>query len=693
MQKGIRTLFFALVIASSLGAVGSVVESADSEVSLSLLPLRYTFVDGDAEKFRLHHWSKDGYVAGINDFSAHYGFADGTMLSSSGHALIDQNDLGAALLLEKEGLGFFDLNFTEFRKYYDGTGGVHRRFPTLSVNETDKELALDIGKFDLETGLAFEGLPELSFLYEREYKDGAKSRLAWTAVKDDGETRNIGPSWQDLDEIVDTFALRANHDLGGFALSGQQKWELVRIESFREERSLSTTSTASDKKIRRQDQAPEANLMTTTLGAERHFWNDKAFLSSGYHFAHMNNREFESLNEFNASGTATNFSSPKQQLNARADNDYDTHTWVNSLMVTPWMDWSLGTTLKAEVIKRDSNSAYPTDAVPSSSGGSTPNGIIDRTDVSLNNTKATRWGEKFSIRYTGVPRTALYTELEMEQSRVLLREDRQSIDGPDSGDGTSSGEVFSRETITDVRRGAWTLGTQVAPWSMLNLTAHVRHRRNNNDYDDQRETNPTGSSARSAFMDEQNVQTNEFMTRATLRPCRWMRSAFRYQLRDDDYATRAESESFVKTGMLSHIYTFDLTLQPLKELATTASFSRQNAFTTTPARLASSANTPTFNADVNTWLLSTDYTPIANVTLSNALLYSRAENFNDFANSGLPLGADHERVDLTTRLNWSLKEDVSLGAEYAFYHYLANSNAEFGDYDAHEIWLEVSKSF
>ena len=61
-------------------------------------------------------------------------------------------------------------------------------------------------------------------------------------------------------------------------------------------------------------------------------------------------------------------------------------------------------------------------------------------------------------------------ERKLEQIRVLLREDQKSIDGPEAGDGSSSGDVVNRETVGKIFRGVWTLGGQVAPWSFLNAT-------------------------------------------------------------------------------------------------------------------------------------------------------------------------------------------------------------------------------
>ncbi len=661
--------------------------AADPEVSVTLAPARYVHVRGDHDKFQAHHWVPRGYDGGIKDLSVEHTFPDGTVFSTESHALIGNNDFSADFSLKKDGLGFFNLDYSEFRKYYDPTGGVYYRFSAFRSNDTLKDLALDIGTFGLETGFTLEGLPELTFLYEREFKDGAKSRLTWTAVKEDSTTRYIGPAWQDIDELVDTFAVKTDHEVAGFALKGEQRWELVRTETLREEKLLATTGAAADTKIRRQDQAPEASLMTTLLEGERHFLNDKVFFASAYRFAHMDNREFESIVESNEAGTPTNFGAPKQIRDARADNDYDTHTWVGALTGTPWPWLGLGMKLKSEVIKKDSNSSYPAD---NESGG--PDGLINQIDVSLNRTKAVRWGEGFSIRFMGIPRTALYTELELEQGRVLMREDRQSLDGPDSGDGSSSSEIFNRETVTSVRRGAGTLGGRTSPWPFLDLTAHVRHRRNNNDYDDQRES-VAATGALSAFTDMQNIHTDEFVTRATLKPCRWFRSSFRYQFRDDDYDTRFEAQQAVKAGMRSHIYTYDVTLQPRQDLLTTASFSRQDASTTTPAKSATSATTPTFNADVSTWLLSAGYSPKPAVTLNGTFLYSWASNFNDYTATGLPLGADFNRLDLTTGVTWATGEDTSVKAEYALYSYLPNSIAEVGNYHAHVIWLELSAKF
>ncbi|GEM_PF-781753 len=657
------------------------------EFSADAKPLRFVAVDGDAGKFSAHHWVADHYTGGIDDFSAQYTLPKDIEVSMDGHALVDENDLGGNFEIRKKDFGFVALDYSEFRKYYSGLGGVYYPFTSLRVNKLDRELALDIGHLRLETGLTIEDWPRLTLMYEREFKDGTKSRLTWTPVKEGSLARNIGPSWQEINEVVDTFALKAEHDIAGFNLSGDQRWEYVRSETTREEDFLATTGVAADNKIRVQTQNPESNLMTSTFGVERWFKEDKLFTAGAFRYAHMTNQELENILEMNQFRNVVNFTNPKQIRDARADNEYHNYIWTGNLMVIPKSWLSVSTKLKSEIFKRRGSSTYPSDTTPVAAGGAAPDGIINNTEVSENDQKAQHWGEGVSFRFTAIPRTALYTEAELEQVRNWLSEDRDSIGGQSA---PNTGEIFNRETITYVRRGVWTVGAHMAPWRFLNVTTHFRQRRNNNDYDDKHETDPGATTARSAFIDAQNVHTHEFMMRAALRPFFWLQPAFRYQFRGDDYLTRAENQPQVEADMNSHIYTFDLTTQPVRNLMTNISFSRQTARTVTPAVRAVTGTTPAFNANVNTWLLGTEYYLPHEVIFTGSLEYSRADNFNDFTSIGLPLGVDNESVDLDVGFKIPLYKSVSLHPSYRFYYFKANQNAEGGDYNAHVVSMDVS---
>ncbi len=653
------------------------------EASITAEPVQYAFVNGNAGKFRAQHWMKDRYAGGISDFDFEKSdLPYDVSISAEGHGVLDAHDYQGLMSLKKKEFGYLNIDFTEFRKYYPSMGGVYRRFNTLRFNELDKDLYLDIGHFSVETGLTLQDFPEIVFFYEHDFKDGDKSHLTWTAVKEGRVTRNIGPVWQGVNETVDTFAVKANHQIKGVELHGEQKFEIFRASMSRVEKNLSTTGVPADEKIRTQNQDPEADALTTTVGAEKWIWNEKGFMSGAYRFARIDHKEQESIFETNENGSITNFANPKQIRNARAHNLADSHTWVGSFMAVPWTCFNVITRFKSEVAARDSDSYYPGDTAPA-----IPDGIINTNDISNNNSKTSRWGEGISLRFTKIPRTAFYNDLEFEQIRSWLSEDRNSI-GIQSP--ANTGEIFSRETFTHSQRGIWTLGVHAAPFQFIRSTAQVRHRQNNTDYDDKRETLPGATTARSAFVELQNISTNEFTTRTTFRLWRWLQPAFRYQFFDQHYKSRFEDEpTSVTTSLISHVYTFDVMVQPLVNLMTTASFSRQNAATRTPARDASVANTPTFNANVNTWMFDAGYAVRPEAVLTSTVLYSRADNFNDFSDAGLPLGTDNERIECSLGIRYALSKHLWLEPKYAFYQFRANPDVEIGNYNAHVIWINI----
>ena len=145
------------LVATQCGTCWRVVEAAAPEVSLELVPLREVVVNGDVGKFRAQHWMSEGYAGGVKEFSLGYTLPDGTQFSGEGHALIDQHDLGGAFSLKKDTLGFVHVDFSEFRKYFDNGDGVYHALTNLQHIDLDRDLTLDIGTLELETGLTLEG--------------------------------------------------------------------------------------------------------------------------------------------------------------------------------------------------------------------------------------------------------------------------------------------------------------------------------------------------------------------------------------------------------------------------------------------------------------------------------------------------------------------------------------------------------
>lgn len=657
---------------------------AKTEFELVAEPLGERTVTGDEDKFRSHHWMREGYGGGIEDLwieQAGIPGAEDLTVSFNHRAIVRDNDYEVDLDVEKKDQAFVRFYFREFSKYYNDEGGVYHRFTRLDAPELGRDLGLQIGQLSIEAGIAPEVFPALRLKYEKRYKDGDKSRLTWGAAREGSLTRSIVPSFQEIEEDVDVFEIEASKLIKGFDIKAEQHWELEDAHLKREEINLSTTTTAADKKIRVQEQKPEAKVMTTTLAAERWSFEDNLFTGSAYHFTHLTTDELENIFEMSEGRTLTNFTNPKQIFNAVADNDYNGHTWVQSLMYRPWQPVGINVKFKSELIRRHGDSIYPSDTTPV-----IPDRVVDTTEVSSTHHRIGGLGEAVELRYTGIPRTAVYNELEFEQIRNWLSEDRTSIAGQSP---LSANEIFSRETITYIQRAIWTIGTHISPWRILDLTLHYRLHKNMNDYEDQRETQPGASTARSAFIDSLNISMNEIAHRITLKPSSWLRSSFRYQMQLYDYRTGVENEGIVETDMNSHIYSFDISLEPYKKLLFLTSLSRQALWAGTPASSSAATQVPRFNADVTSWFFNTNYFVTDKVTLTQGLEFSTANNFDDFTAIGLPLGVEYHEVGLTAGIKWQIAEHIAIEPKYGFYLYRTSSLAETGNYTAHILWLRT----
>lgn len=670
------------------------------EIVLALEPARYAFVNGDAAQFRAHHWMSTGYSGGVKEFSLEDEFSEDTKLLAEGHAIPANGDYGGELKLTKEEWGYLLFEYQQFRKYYNSSGGLYGAFRDLASSDTDRYLALNIGEFSAEAGLRREDIPEITLNYTREFKQGTKSRLSWTSVTEGPTTagvtptsnilRKIGPSWQEVDEIVDRFDAKAEDELYGFHWNAEQGWEFVRSRNTREEQNLSNTATPAsgsnaDQKVRDQVTDIRAALITTILGLDKWSAKDKLFISSKYRFSQLNSRELENIFEYDQRGILTNFSNPEQVRDAHSDNLFTSNTWVANIVSLLLEPLSINSKFKMESIGRRSSSTYPKDSSPNNANGSSkPNGVIDTSDVSENQEKIANFGESISLRFHGLPRTAIYNEYEFQQTRSNLYEDRQSA---------TAGEVFNRQSITHMRRASGVLGVHLVPWDMVTLTANARHREDDIRYNNVRYTQPTASGAKSVFIDGQAIETDELTSSIKLRPCRWFEPAFRYQFQNKGFETWGlpDSDNDQESGMTSHIYTIDVVIQPTNELLTTTSLSVQKAKVFTPSSLSTSsgdAHIPTYNADVLSFLFSAEYALKEDLVLTGLAQWSDAGDFNNLGGN-ISYGADYTQLDLSAGFRWTPKKDMVIEPKYSYYRYDPSPDLDLGGYNASVVSLDV----
>src|SRR3989338_8599775 len=358
--------------------------------------VRYAGVDGDQDLFQAQHWMNRGLVAGIREFSFSDDNYRGWEVWSEGHAMPGNMDFAYELLATKPDWGYWRLDFKQFPKYYDSEGGVYPGFSQIPTADSGRNLRLDNGKLELEFGLTPPHLPDVAFLYEYEYKNGTESRVSWAGVVEGATTRKIRPSWQEIDEEVHVFELKASDVWLDTAWEIEQKWEHFQSRNVRNEQSLATTATASNYMIRNQVTEPIAYNIESVLEAERWIIKDKLYATAGYRFGQIEASEVENIYEMTRDSVPFNFSANAEQVReATASNQYKTNTAVASFLFQFWKNIAATVKLKAEDIERDSFSYYPKDKSPQPAA---PNGVIDQLDWSNVEDDMYRFGEALSLR-------------------------------------------------------------------------------------------------------------------------------------------------------------------------------------------------------------------------------------------------------------------------------------------------------
>ncbi len=659
------------------------VAADDAKVSATLVPVDYISVNGDAAKFRAQYWKNDGYSGGLEDLSATGKINKDTSFSFEGHAIPKNNDFSGDLEITREKLGFLKIDYNIFRKYYDGTGGTYYPFTTLSARNSDKDFKMDIGHMGFELGATLGNLPESSFFYDHHSKGGVKSRLTWAAAKEGSTTRLIGPAWQDIDEHLNSFGLRSKGEFAGFSVKGEQKWDVLNEKTIREEKSLSTNSTASEKKIRLQTAELDSNSAITTLHGEKWFWQDTGMLALAYRYTKIDNKEHARIKEMDEFGTLRSFTSTAENKYAGiADNKYSSNIVTGNFQSQPVKDLVFNAKLKTEIIGRRGGSVDPADVTDP------PNYIANTTEVSMNENKIENWGGDLALRYSGFKKTSIYGDVEVGRSYNWLYENRDSLRGESSA---STGEIFFRETNIYTTKVVLTAGTRTVLSKYLNFTTQIRHKSEDSDYDDERETAATSTAAKSAFIDFLQVSGTELATKWTVKPMKKVTGSLRYQYADSAYITCVEASVNQRALTQSHTFTYDLMYQPLDSLLLDLGYMRQLAKTSTPASRGATPKIPGFTSNVNTWMMSANYIVSSKMSFNTTFSKASQDNFNDFSSSILPYGIDASWYDASFGLQWVANKIVTIEPKYTYYSYQENPKTELGGgYRAHEVWLGVN---
>lgn len=660
-----------------------------STVSLALMPIQTAIVKGDVSKFRAMNWTKDTFQGGIRELKIDAKPTKDVTVSFDGSGTSADNDYAGHMLITKENVGYVKLNYDTFRKYYENGGGYYP-FPTAGLNHQvlREDLFMDIGHFAMEVG---KGTPEdssFSLGYERGTKKGAKDSTTWGYVKDVAYNANttidrkkIAPVFIRKDETTDTVTAKEKMNIAGFTVKGEQQYVFFKAKSLRQEQIYSSTGAASETKISRQTEMPTTKEISAVFRGERWTLNDKNYISLGYRFGHVKNnmlyqaRDYTSAGNFVPAGFLPGTTGTFR--NGDAHSIEDAHTVTGMLMSNLTDTLTMISRVKGEM-KRiyGSSDLYTLNVAEQGT----------RDQATINENKITNTAESISLRYAGLPKTSLYADMELSQERNW-----RSLDIP--GTSVTVDPVFF-ETQNHVPEAKGTIGMRFTPISKVTLTTEVKHTEKNDKL-----SQVTGSEA--SYINRLDTVSDDLSARLSWKPFKWLENSFKIKQGMSVYRMHAYDFDTTKMPSTGRDFIYDVTLLPTDQLMLNFSYALQLSKTGGIGSQAATTPKP-FTANVNTFSMSSSYAPTASFCFFNSASYSRAKNQVGF-NTATPLSVntftapiyatDAEWYTIDNGVKWSLKADLSVEPHYGWYAYRSFDGALTGNYNAHILWLDVTKKW
>jgi hypothetical protein len=620
--------------------------------------IHYGGIEGDEEKFSEDQGIQEGWSVGLDKFILQRIYENDVSLYLEGRAIVPEEDIKLRLELTKADVGFIHAGYTEYRNYFDGTGGFFKPFSASSF-DLNNDMHLDIGNLSIDMALILPTWPKLKISYEHHIKEGKKSLIEWGRVTEGGTIRNIFPAFKEIDEETDMFMLEINHGIGKVQVGNQFRYE-----------HYSSGTTRSD-----EEQDLDTDTAETTTVSEGH--SHDAFSNTFHMYSHVNEKLYWSLGYLfttlqgdEAFRMITDPFGPepfdKNWLTRSAESDQDSHVINVNALFGPFRDLTFYAGLQAEMTETEGNTdGVLTETLPVVGTVSPEAVIISRTDKeSLEETAG--------ARYTGIPYTTFYAEGKWSQQNIDLFE-RELED---------SVLNFERSTDTGVERQRYTLGFNTSPIPKAMFSARYRRRCHNNDYNHLLDTEP----GYSAFISAQDVTTDRIIARLSLRPLSRVQISLQYQLITTDIDTDSETthSSSIQSGDYNaDIYSVSTTVTPLSRLYFTGFFSHQDVRGTAFNNDVSSVTA--YEGDIYMILLSGGYAIDDKTDLKAEYLYLRSDNFNDNSTDSLPLGLDNQRHGLSVSLSRRIAENIYAQLRYGYYSYNEESNGSVDDYKAHLV--------
>jgi len=617
------------------------------------------FVDGNDAAFSRRHQNNGDFFGGISSFHFEH-FGDKGLFEADGHAMFGLEDYEIDLKYTMDDIGFIRAGFKQFRTWYDGSGGyIPGAAPAPNylggltnwgpggldpITPFDDELELDRGALWFEAGLRIPDIPEITFGWERTWRDGYKDSTYW--YRGDRGV-NAWPGLYRIDEVRDVFKLDVSHTVGNTDFGGGLRYHSVRNDNNLFER-YNNRSDGLDY-LSNQRQINEYDLWGGHLYSTSRFCDDKVMLSFGYNLTTLDS-------------DIGGYSTVNHAYNNLMGGGQSTTSVINtSLWWNPVEDLVLVPSIRYEWWQQDMWGGHL-------SGGDE---ILDHSQYESDEATA-----EIEVRYSGIDSALLYARaMYADRSGDMFRTTLENavVDG-------------TRVTDADTDIQKYVIGANWYPAAGISLAAQAYYK----SYD--QEFNHIVTGGEDAQLAGHETETADFNVRMTWRclPCLTFVTRYDYQQTDIENRAWTNPIPIQSADITKHIVTESVSWTPIDRLYMTLGVHWISSTTDTPADLAVPGVVGDWDNDYWSASFNGGYAFSPDTQLSWGYYFYQADNY-DWA--AMPYGFIGDEHVLSVGLDHRLTENMVMNVRYGYLKGDDDAAGGFNDYDAHVVSTGIRIGF
>lgn len=682
---------------------------------------------GDQAAYQRRFAQTADFYGGISNLNWQGDVADGVSLSLEGNALFGMEDYGFLGTLNKEGLGYVQAGYKQFRTWYDGSGGYMPGNVDAWVPLFDDDLSVDRGSVWFEAGLRKENMPEFTFRYTHDWREGTKDSTSWAGAG--GGYKNV-PSLNQIDETTDTFRLDFTHTLGNTDFGGGVSFQSIDNNDNRVMRPSATAANHTAGRTINDTAAYDSDIFGGHLFSETRF-GERVVLGFSYNFSNL---DTDIGGDRPSNNAASPYALRTSQDHALFDILGGTQGTINvldaNLSWTPIDNLVIVPSLRAEFEDTDgwashiagvrSNpDATEAELATAIAGGPLSYGVRNydpdgtgplpkgnynvptlASEIMATTNEVAVFGETIEARYSGIDNILLYGKAEFTQVDGEMRRTESATQRDVAAVPTVPGYTVSdddRATDSEIDRQKYTVGANWYPCSGVSISTQAYYKRSDAYYDN------SGSEA--AMLRQSNYDTTDVNFRITWRALPNLTLVSRYDYQKTNMESQAEpydytvgdpavAKSFTpgvieSADITSNIFTQSVTWMPVSRAYVQGTFSYVDSSTDTPAAGKTSYYNSDSDNDYITLSLSAGYAIDDKTDLCASYSYYYADNYalptDPKGVASMGYGTSIEEHVFSVTLNRQITQSMRWSLGYGYYTGNDDTSGGYNDFSAHMV--------